>query len=274
MSRPPRHNARRRTLRWATHNVCGLRAHAAAVAKLWVEQDFDGVCLQEVHLAPLEIDKVMHTINQAVKGHAKRLNQPAHKGFKWLHSINSSNPNAAGALLAWKASLEDYGGFKVQFDSAIQARDGRLAAIKVQWGGHALQLASVYCPNDSVARQQFLSGPVKAAWSRAPQHSVFLGDWNFVEVPDADRRWRGGRPAAADPNSDRPSKAAWSAAAPGAADVYRLRHPNRRGGYTFFHRNNGHVARLDRAYVGSALSQYVLTCYDVPTVAASRGHIF
>jgi hypothetical protein len=95
-----------------------------------------------------------------------------------------------------------------------------------------------------------------------------VGDWNFVDVPAVDRRWRS-PPAGADPNSDRGSSAALKAAAPGAVDAYRHLHPTRRA-YTFFHVGNGHAARLDRAYVSPALTPYVVKCAPLPSALSDH----
>jgi hypothetical protein len=130
------------------------------------------------------------------------------------------------------------------------------------WGGHTVHLVNVYCPDASVDRQAYITGTLAPLWAANPTSSIFIGDWNYVDDPAADRRCLAGQPT----TSDAPSMRAWQAAAPGAADAYRSLHPTRRT-YTFIHRNPqiGHVARLDRAYVGSALRASVVSCATAPS---------
>jgi hypothetical protein len=127
--------------------------------------------------------------------------------------------------------------------------NGRLITIPLAWRGHSLSLTSVYMPNgrrEQVAFMPSLKDLVEHAGAgRVP---VWGGDWNSVEDIGQDRS----SASAATVHSNAESTAAFRLAAPGMVDLYRLRHPGRRG---YSHFNSGHkvAARLDRYYAPKEL---------------------
>lgn len=259
--------ARRLTLRALTLNVAGRlhdSATQAALAELLVGEDVDVVFLQEVRCSGSGAAHLAHAINQAVLECALQQQRRHHSGFDFAAGPNNNNNSSGGTLLLWRRALVAAGALQLAPHQPQPSWDGRLQSLNANWGGFHLQFVNVYAPNDPVSRQLFISSAVATAWSGNPTASIAMGDWNFVEDPNCDRRWRNGRPQAADPNHDNRSKAAMQVAAPGAVDAYKQLHPSRRA-YTFFHTGNGHAARLDRAYVGAALTQAVLHCTPLPS---------
>lgn len=266
---------RRSALRIASHNVggmgcAGLQECAAQAAATWVDLGLHVVAVQECRLQLAEVAQVVASINAAAARRAAAMHKPQHAGFDYKYCINSdpAHPHSAGNLILWQRQLVAAGSLQVLPETA-QDRDarGRLMVLHVKWGGHTIHLVNVYCPNASVDRQAYISATLAPLWTANPTNSIFLGNWNYVDDPAVDRRCICGQPT----TSDAPSMRAWQAAAPGAADAFRCLHPTRRS-YTFIHRNPliGHVARHDRAYIGSALLPSLVSCSSSPSTVSDH----
>ena len=255
----------------ASHNVggpgsAGLEARLQAAASEWVDARYDIICVQEAKLEYAAATRVVSAINTAAAARAAALRRPMHSGFDFVYCVNPSMSCSAGCLILWRRQLVAAGALEI-LPEQPNDRDtaGRLMLVRLKWGGHNIQLGCVYCPNDSVARQTFLSSTVAAAWQQQPNASVFMGDWNYCEEPWHDRRSN----AANMIMTDEPSRRAWQQAAPAALDAFRLRHPTKHT-YTFFHSGNGHIARLDRVYISPALAASVAACYVVPSTVSDH----
>ena len=263
MPSPTARPRRRPTLRLATFNVAGrMRSSTTALAHVLVDLDLDVVALQEVKLRAADLPTVVHHLNAAVAARAALLRRQ-HGGFDYRAAPNAAAPASAGVMLLWRRALVRSGRLDVLPEQAGDCDwSGRAVAARLKWGGHTLQVVSVYCPNEASARKAFLRSTVQQVWQRQPQRSLLMGDWNFVPDPGRDRRSRQAGPAG-DALGDRACAAALAAAAPGALDVYRARHPATHS-YTFFSAANGHAARHDRMYACAPVVQHVLSCAAAP----------
>ena len=164
-------------------------ARLRAAVSEWVDARCDIICVQEARLEFAAASRVVAEINAAAAARTAQLRRTDHKGFDYKYCVNAANPHSAGCLILWRRQLVATGDLQIM-PEADGDRDaqGRLMLVRFQWCGHTVQLGCVYCPNDSVDRQQFISSTVAAAWQQRPQSSIFMGDWNFCEDPDRDRR--------------------------------------------------------------------------------------
>ena len=258
---------RKDALRLASHNLggppsaAGLEYHLKEAVSEWVDNGFHIITVQEVRASVEHIDMIMAAVNAAAIARATQ-HKCQHSGYAYRYCANSSSQHSAGTLVLWQRKLISVGSLQVlDPDDADYDPAGRLMCVRFKWGGHELQIGAVYCPNDSVERQQFITSVLGPAWQRSPNNSIFLGDWNFVEHPAVDRVSRS--TSGHSSTSDAPSTHAWRAVAPASIDAYRLLHPTTRA-YTFY-ATNRHIARLDRVYVSPALQQYVLECRALPS---------
>ncbi|PNH09547.1 LINE-1 reverse transcriptase [Tetrabaena socialis] len=139
---------------------------------------------------------------------------------------------------------------------------GWFAACKLPWGGHQLQLCSVYFPQAgrpgaAALRQQLCTTCLAPTASQAAADgSVLLwcGDFNFVESPAMDCS-----AGAAGRHGDTAPAHLLQAAAAAAAmvDSFRTTHPHRRD-YTHMYRApQPGGSRLDRIYLPAAASPFL-----------------
>ena len=150
--------------------------------------------------------------------------------------------------------LQGHGG-SAKVDSDWRTSDGRLISLRLNWGGHSLQLASIYMPNESTAQRSLIQGSLEALAQRARPPGqractmIWGGDFNFVENMQRDRRTS--RQSHTAENS---TAAAWQQRLRqlqlSLTDAYRHRHPTATA-FTHFHPAG--AARLDRFYISSAL---------------------
>jgi exonuclease III len=182
----------------------------------------------------------------------------------------SSGHGSAGVMIMVRKRLLESGALKIDEGSiqpaATVSTDGRLLSVNAEWGGHKLQLASVYMPNEAAAQRRFIDERLvplcAAAGSRVP---VWGGDFNFVANPSLERLRKGPneqglqvlRPAE---GTTTPVGQAWAQALPALCDVWRSRHPVAR---MVTHFGPHGAARLDRFYVGTAAVDYARCPYDV-----------
>ncbi len=255
---------RRPTLLVATLNVAGqLAANTTVLAHDVVDQAVDVLALQEVKLGGVAVIDFVHRLNAAVAVYAAQRRQQ-HTGFVVRAAPNVAATASAGVLLLVRQELVDQGALDLRPEANTDFDwGGRLVSAGVTWGGHTLQLASVYCPNDPTPRAAFIRSSVAAAWRRRPQGSLFMGDWNFVPSPVRDRRHKRGQPEG-DVHGDAGSAEALQRAAPDAVDVFRLKHPTAKS-FTHFSRSNGHAARHDRFYCSPELAPHILSCRSEPS---------
>ena len=253
---------RRPCLRLATLNVAGrLTANTTAVAHLAVDHDVDVLALQEVKLGGREISGFVHRLNSAAAARAVERRRQ-HTGFCFKASPNVAAVRSAGVVTLLRKALIDSGDLEMQGDAQTDFDwGGRMLSSTVAWRGHTLQILNIYCPNEPESRVAFINSTIATAWQQRPQGTIMMGDWNFVPDPVHDRRSSGGQPSAT--ARDSTSLSALRAAAPGAVDAWRFKHPGSKN-YTFFSAANGHAARHDRIYGSVALVPHVLSCRSVP----------
>ena len=74
---------------------------------------------------------------------------------------------SAGVAIAVRQQLLQGHGGSAKVDSDWRTSDGRLISLSLNWGGHSLQLASIYMPNDSAAQRSLIQGSLEAMAQRA-----------------------------------------------------------------------------------------------------------
>ena len=185
---------------------------------------------------------------------AKRL---ARKGWA-LHAALSPNGHG-GTAIAYRRRLRDSGVFAFDGgseDAAVsKGPEGRYTAVRLRWSGHRLQLASIYLPSgDPTGQRNYIDTRLRPLAAAAGNRQLLWGgDFNFAPVPHLDRHgW-----AAGQHHQDTGTQQRWAAALPTLADVWRHRHPHRRG-YTFL--RTGVASRLDRFYASPQLLPRVAAC--------------
>ena len=240
-------------LRLGSHNVCGLvspgRAQAAADA--WRRLRFDVVFIQETHITGAALPRLEEEL----------------RGFGWAVYVAPTCTAAGGAAIAIRIDLEG-GALVVDRASLHRAADGRLLHFLAQWGGHKLQLASIYMPNEPIAQRAFIGDRlVPLAAAACGVEMLWGGDFNFVPDQQLDRVcWRVGAGHAAEQGV----AAVWRRQLGGPlTDVFRARHPSRTCFTRFGRGAAASAARLDRFYASSGLLPSVYTC-DVPRTPIVR----
>ncbi len=242
-------------LRLGSQNVNGITTPAAAeqAAAAWHAACFDIVFVQEHHLSLVTLTPVQRRLAQ--------------RGWTIYAALAAPPPAGGrargGTALAVRTQLVRSGALRLvppqhgQPAEAAVRRDpgGRYTAARVDWCGHRLQLCSLYLPSGEPAAQRaFITDSLRplAATAGAAQ-LLWAGDFNFTPVPHLDRL--GHQPGA--PHPDIGTYQRWQAAMPPMLDVWRERHPGRRG-FTYIRPNA--ASRLDRFLVSPALLPTVATC--------------
>ena len=101
---------------------------------------------------------------------------------------------SAGVAIAVRLQLLQGHGGSATVSGDWRTSDGRLISLRLSWGGHSLQLASIYMPNDSAAQRSLIqnSHAALAQQARPPGQRacamIWGGDFNFVESVQHDRR--------------------------------------------------------------------------------------
>lgn len=242
----PHGRPKRPVLRLCTHNVNGIGTAQAAeeAAGYWRRAGFDMVLIQEHHLTILTQTAV-----------ARRL---AKLGWTIHIAVTPSEGQAkGGTAVAYRTSLVTGGSLVLEDGTAAVRRgaEGRYVAAPFLWSGHRLHVASVYLPSgDAAAQKAYVTAhlqPLEAAARASGRALLWGGDWNFAPQPHLDRL----RHAPGAPHQDIGTQQHWSDALPSLVDVWRHKHPGRRG-YTFTRAlagGGGSAARLDRFYATDGL---------------------
>lgn len=249
--------ARKRLLRVATHNVCGMHQQRKVqlLVRMWIELDLDIICVQETHV---RLDEC-HAVQQMVDA-AARATDLHHGGFQVVWACNNHHGAArsAGVAVLLRRSLLTEQDMVVTGMHAVPHPTGRLLTIPVRWGGHSLHIVGAYLPNTEVEQQLFIQSIVQPAVN-GRHDCVVAGDWNFVPCAGLDR-------VSSAPGGGVHHDAAahcFSAQCPDLVDVFRHLHPTRR---VYTHHSPTSAARLDRVHISSTIQQYVVSCGvgDVP----------
>ena len=215
---------------------------AEHAARQWRASGWDYALLQEHNLTLITLPAVARQLAK----------------LGWTLHAALSLSGRGGTAIAYRTRLRTSGAFAFpggnESEAVSKSVDGRYTAMRLRWGGHRLQLASIYLSsgNPAAQRQQIETHlkPLAAAGSR---HQLWGGDFNFAPAPHLDRLgWAPG-----EPHPDTGTQRRWAAALPKLIDVWRHRHPTRRS-YTFL--AAGAASRLDRFYASPELEPYVASC--------------
>ena len=252
-----------RPLHVASHNMGGLRvaerraaARLEAAVQLWAELKLDVVCLQETHHVD---DRDLALLQHALRSASERRHQPG-----WTvaaHSGSSAGPQTAGVAVLIRSNLVPQTAMTaIPLPPGVPS--GWFTACGLQWGGHQLQICSVYFPHasrvDAAGHRRQLCETCLAPMANAAAADgsllLWCGDFNFVENPGLD--------SSAGPNG-RVGDAApaqlfqASASAATMVDSFRVLHPMRRD-YTHMYRApQAGGSRLDRIYLPEAASPFI-----------------
>ena len=171
---------------------------------------------------------------------------------------------SAGVAIAVCLQLLQGHGGSATVSGDWRTSDGRLISLRLSWGGHSLQLASIYMPNDSAAQRSLIQNSLAALAQQARPPGqracamIWGGDFNFVESVQHDRRT-----SRQSHSAERSTAAAWQQQLQQLqlhlVDAYRHRHPR---ATTFTHFHPAGAARLDRFYISSSL----LPCLAAATI--------
>ena len=132
-------------------------------------------------------------------------------------------------------------GLNCSVDYVKYGHESRSLIVDITIEGLALRIINVYCPNDSLERNNFLRDLDNKIQST--RTIVLAGDFNFVEDPRLDRQ--GGNPDRTD--SSRPVMAALTSMGD-LVDIFRAKRPTDRE-FTFYDHIWQSRSRLDRIYI-------------------------
>lgn len=306
-------NQRTPVLRIGTHNVRsmlardrdegGPGARALAHAAHWAKLKLDVVLVQETQVSEKETRAVTGYVQQALTGEQDRNSQGTWECY-WSH-VPESREGGGTAIFIRKA-LTQNGTVKVStvYDTAAPAlpadaptrevracQQARLIAVRIAWGGHTLQVASVYMPAGSDAAVQDM---IRLRMQQLHQKAladqaipIWGGDWNFISNASLDRMRvnYSGLSAAApgivtlagdDPEQSTPVQRCLEEAFPELVDIYRHIHPDTRTYTCLSHRTHAyhttvHASRIDRFFISKSLIPYAHQC-DVPLRQTTSDH--
>jgi hypothetical protein len=159
------------------------RAHACV--KLWMQQRLDVVLLQETHL---QTGRSLLTANKLLEEAASQL---CCGGYTPYWALAGEPSSGVGILI--RTALLTSGAMQLIGKSPdtpyvpVHDAAGRWIMIPARWGGHRINLVSVYLPaSSSVRRQEFIKKELGKLYKKAGAH-IWGGDYNFVPSPPWDR---------------------------------------------------------------------------------------
>ena len=236
---------RRPVLRLGSHNTNGIITPQAAqlAAHEWMRAGFDFVLIQETHLT----------------FHARPVVERRLKILGWTMLVSITPSGHGGTAIVYRTRLETDGTLHRPGGPAAvrHADDGRHIAAPFNWGGHALLIASIYLPSGNpTAQRAYIADQLRPLYDAAGasgRRLLWGGDYNFAPEPHLDRL----RHPPGAPHPDIGTQRRWSEALPDLVDVWRRRHPARRG-YTFI--RSTAASRLDRFYASPELLSYIAIC--------------
>ena len=252
-----------RPLRVASHNMGGLRvterraaARLEAAVQLWAELELDVVCLQETH----QIDeRDLALLQYALRSATERRHQPG-----WTvaaHSGSSAGRQTAGVAILIRANLAPPAATTaIPLPAGVPS--GWFTACNLMWGGHKMQICSVYFPqasrpDASTLRRQLCEtclAPMASAAAADGTLLLWCGDYNFVDNPGLD--------STAGPTGrtgDAAPAQLFQAAATAATmvDSFRMLHPQRRDFTHMYRAPHAGGSRLDRIYLPEAAGPFI-----------------
>ncbi|PNW71133.1 hypothetical protein CHLRE_17g747997v5 [Chlamydomonas reinhardtii] len=247
----------------------GAARRVAAAALIWAELRLDIICLQETHWT-CRADQAAFEQTLQLIAYELHLSGWKVTGAQW----STSRATAGVAFLVrqelWESSTITAPALS-PVPTAMLA--GRLAVLKLRWGGRSITIANTYFPAASThaaeqAKRELISQlrtqAALSAAATAGEVVIWAGDFNFVENPALDSSaGPGGRPG------DAPLAALLRAAdQPQMVDMYRHRHPTARCYSHLYRAPVKGGSRLDRIYVSAAAAAAV--CHaDIALVSSS-----
>ena len=281
------------TLRMGTHNINGCLIHANKFKlythlDTWHRAKLSIVCLQETHIhSATSATDAQRTLDEA----SSLLHLPRWKAY-WAYGPNKAS---AGVAILIRHDLIASGNICVtsplQPSPNLPNEDkGRLLHLSITWGGHRLQIASIYLHSGKpILQQNFITnhlGPLRSL----PHHHIWLGDFNFTMDPARDRLTRKG--PTPDLNTNDPSTSNAAVLAPSIPpptaqsttpnfttspyhqdrrtashflvttqqkmlDAFHSLHPHQTA-YTYLHSNS--ASRIDRIHADMELQPFLHSC--------------
>ncbi len=145
---PPQHRRRRRgpSLRWGTQNARSLGADgnyrlyggkARLLAKSWTQQRLDVVCITECNITKKETAAIEKNL----------------PGWELFWACPNRGTRQAKTAIAIRRRLIQEG---ARVSDVRHRADGRVLTLQLDWGGHRLQVASVYMPADRKQQPDFI----------------------------------------------------------------------------------------------------------------------
>ena len=232
-------------MRIATINTHGLagqttnnRVKINGIFSFIVKSKFDVVCFQETHLNS-DID-IQNTFKDLVS-----------QGN--MYYTNGPNRRSCGVAI-WVANRSN-----CQIIDEMHDQDGRVISILVQIEDMKINIMNIYAPNNGRERVLFLQNIPNYLFRNdngsLKGEPVILGDFNFVENPDMDRKgastWGGaitGHQQMLDLKHEY-----------GICDIFRAFNPNIHK-YTYFAQAFNSSSRIDRIYCSQLFKSLVTKC--------------
>lgn len=236
-----------KTLRMASHNVRGLAPKrwsekTALIGRRWINMGLGIVCVQE-----LKMKKCIFNIAQMNR------KLPQWEIFWGFNTTTADAKSAGVAILIRKKLLKQ--GLKIVGAPVVHGNDGRLMHMKVEWGGHKIQIINAYLPNNSTEQRKFIDERLATISIDMTSMQVWAGDYNFVENPSLDRIVRTNGTITSPRKTSSSIGKHWQSKFPQLKDALRVKKPTSRQ-LTHFDYNG--AARLDRLYVSANHQQYIV----------------
>ena len=127
--------------------------------------------------------------------------------------------------------------------------------LSVRWGGHHLDLSSIYAPpsnHGEDSQLNFLQNHLSPSLSSSSMPQIVGGDWNFTPDWQLDRTYSETTQRHVEERVANKMKRISTTHS--LIDIFRHRHPSR-WGYTYHHTRA--ASRIDRIYVSDTLLPYV-----------------
>lgn len=240
----------RAMLRVGCHNVNGLAAKLPMLTEYWRQLSLDVVVAIDTHVDFFARPAVQRSLS--ADGWASY----------WCIGLPSTGHGRAkaGVAVLVRSQLLLSGVVSVEGGSTAPAAgpaQGRLLQVPLCWAGQRFDVLGLYLhANDAVANAAIISGPLRDMQRAAHPNHFLLGDFNFVEDCQLDRRRVGVAPGVRQQHDATPA-AAWGHHLGTVHDVWRMLHPHRRG---FTYVRSDAASRLDRIYCASTMLRQVISC--------------
>lgn len=200
--RTTRRDASNPRLRIGTHNAFGMVGtnavcRAIPLSDHWHHLELDVVLVTETHATA----NGAANVESRLDSHNTASNQSAAWHYLWGYTDSRAS---RGVAILVRKHLYTSGQLQIikQYDinpitndldgtDTVQVEaSSRILAFQVQWGGHKMQLACIYMPNDAPTQRIVIQQCLHHLHAAAVTDGcipVWGGDWNFVEQASLDR---------------------------------------------------------------------------------------